>query len=48
MIITENQSIFESYQSAINYTIQYMLLPETLQPTFTIIEGELPEGLTLN
>ena len=48
IIITEDQKISQNYQETIDYTIQYMLFPETLQPTFTIVQGELPNGLTLD
>ena len=48
IILTENQKISQNYQEAVDYAIQYVLLPETLQPTFTIVQGGLPNGLTLD
>jgi hypothetical protein len=32
----------------ISKQLKYRLYPETLTPTFTIVEGSLPAGLSLN
>ena len=47
-ILAVDQRINDSYLNPINYQIQYEAVPETLKPTFTIVEGSLPEGLTLD
>ena len=48
VISTEDQKISQNYQQTVDYTIQYMLFPEILQPIFTIVQGELPDGLILD
>lgn len=48
IIFTEDQSVSQYRPQTVDYTIQYLLFPKTLQPTFTIVQGELPNGLTLD
>lgn len=48
MITSKDQKINGQLSTHLDYQIEYKVYPEDLQPTFTIIEGELPAGLYLD
>ena len=48
VIIAKDQTLTDRTNKEVNYQIAYKVYPEDLQPTFTIIEGSLPAGLSLD
>jgi hypothetical protein len=48
IIFVNDQQCSSMPNQEFSYTIQYMLYPETLKPTFKITSGTLPDGVTLD